>query len=91
MCVQRGVSPVFVASDYLTALVRLSCKARTFFIRLHGGVFSSTDAVCSSWRRYSVKPSHTECAPLETARVLPRSMGKLEAVNVCPHYTIPES
>ena len=53
----KGVSPVFVASDYLSAFVRLSCKARTFFICLHGGVVSSIDAVCPSWRRYSVKPS----------------------------------
>ena len=48
---------MFVASDYLTAFVRLSCKARAFFICLHGGVVSSIDAVCLSWRRYSVKPS----------------------------------
>jgi len=54
----QGVSPVFVAADYLSAFVRLSCKARTFFICLHGGVVSSIDTVCSSWRRYSVKPSH---------------------------------
>jgi len=53
----QGVSPVFVAADYLSAFVRLSCKARTFFICLHGGVVSSIDTVCSSWRRYSAKPS----------------------------------
>ena len=62
MCAWKGISPVFIASDYMTVFARLSCIARAFFIRLHGGVVSSIDAVCSSWHRYNVKPSQQ---PLE--------------------------
>jgi len=54
----KEVSPVFIASGYLSGFVRLSCKVRAFFICSHGGVVSSIDAVCPSWRRYSVKLSH---------------------------------
>jgi len=63
----KGVSPVFVASDYLSAFVRLSCKARTFFICLYGGVVSSIDAVCSIQRQ---AVTAVECASLSIINFL---------------------
>jgi len=57
---QRELYTACVLGKGLVLCLLLSCKARAFFICLHGGVVSSINAVCPSWRRYSVKPSQSQ-------------------------------